>query len=272
VARPLAKDLATAERGVAAKDLIEASLHFGHLASRWNPKMRPYILGKRNRIHIIDLRETVRGLLRATRFLTAVARSGSLVLFVGTRRHAREAVECAANRCGMPFVNERWLGGTLTNYRIIRDRLQRLRELEALWLPFGANADVYDMRSYLSSMTNELGKLDVTRAPWTAAIRSCRKKVVAARSRELGKLRRNLQGIRGMSRLPGALAVIGPNREHLAVREAQRMGVPTVALIDTDSDPEVVDLPIPGNDDSVRSIELVLGRLADAVAKGRAAF
>jgi small subunit ribosomal protein S2 len=171
----------------------------------------------------------------------------------------------------MPFVSERWLGGTLTNYRTIRGRLVRLRELESLWLPSGDSASGYDMQSYLDSMTTESGKLDVTRAPETAAIRCCGTKLVAALNRELARLRRNLHGIRGMSRLPGALVVIGPNREHIAVQEAQRVGVPTVALIDTDSDPEVIDLPIPGNDDGSRSIEVVLARLADAVAEGRAA-
>jgi small subunit ribosomal protein S2 len=251
--------------------LIEAGVHFGHRASRWNPKMRPYIYGKRNLIHIIDLRETVRGLLRAYRYLAQIAAQGSLVLFVGTKRQAQEIVEREAARCDMPYVSERWLGGTLTNYHTIRDRLKRLQELEALWLPFGDNAHKDDMQLYLDSMTNESGKLDVTRAPETAAIRGYSKKMVAALNRELTKIRRNLQGIRGMNRLPGALVVIGPNREHIAVQEAQHMGVATVALIDTDSDPDLVDLPIPGNDDSIRSIELVLARLADAVAEGRAA-
>src|SRR6266699_1942228 len=131
---------------VQVKDLIEAGVHFGHRASRWNPKMRPYIYGKRNLIHIIDLRETVRGLLRAYRYLAKTASQGSLVLFVGTKRQSKEAIEREARRCGMPFVNERWLGGTLTNYRTIRDRLKRLQELESLWLPAGdrknANVDI----------------------------------------------------------------------------------------------------------------------------------
>src|SRR5262249_1295138 len=134
---------------VQVKDLIEAGVHYGHRASRWNPKMRPYIYGKRNLIHIIDLRETVRGLLRAYRFLARVARRGSLVLFVGTKRQAKEAVERESARCGMPYVSERWLGGTLTNYRTIRDRLKRLNELEAMWLPAGDNPAKVDMVAYM---------------------------------------------------------------------------------------------------------------------------
>ena len=257
---------------VQVKDLIEAGVHFGHRASRWNPKMRPYIYGKRNLIHIIDLRETVRGLLRAHRFLAQLAAKGSLVLFVGTKRQAKEIVERESSRCGMPFVNERWLGGTLTNYRTIRDRLKRLQELEQLWLPAGERPDKMDMSAYMRGMLNETGKFDLTKAPKTAGIHTYSKKMVAQLNRELMKIRRNLIGIRDMNRLPDALVVVDPHREHIAVAEAQRMGVNTVALIDTDSDPDVVDLPIPGNDDSIRSIELVLGRLADAVLEGRAAL
>jgi small subunit ribosomal protein S2 len=256
---------------VQVKDLIEAGVHFGHRASRWNPKMRPYIYGKRNLIHIIDLRETVRGLLRASRYLGQVASRGSLVLFVGTKRQAKEAIEREAARCGMPYVSERWLGGTLTNYRTIRERLKRLQELENLWLPAGENPAKVDIGAHMRAMRNEAGKFDLTRAPEKAEIRSYSKKMVATLNRELTKITRNLQGIREMNRLPDALVVIDPHREHIAVKEAQRMGVATVALIDTDSDPDMVDLPIPGNDDSIRSIELVLGRLADAVLEGRAA-
>ena len=257
---------------VQVKDLIEAGVHFGHRASRWNPKMRPYIYGKRNLIHIIDLRETVRGLLRAYRYLAKVASSGSLVLFVGTKRQAKEAVEREAARCGMPFVSERWLGGTLTNYRTIRDRLKRLQELEALWLPAGENPAKVDMPAYMRTMLNPAGKLELNLSPESAEIRGYSKKMVATLNRELTKIQRNLSGIREMNRLPDAMVVIDPRREHIAVKEAQRMGVATVALIDTDSDPDVVDLPIPGNDDSIRSIELVLGKLADAVLEGKAAL
>jgi small subunit ribosomal protein S2 len=257
---------------VQVKDLIEAGVHFGHRASRWNPKMRPYIYGKRNLIHIIDLRETVRGLLRAHRYLAQLASKGSLVLFVGTKRQAKEIVEREAARCGMPFVSERWLGGTLTNYRTIRDRLKRLQELEQLWLSPGERAEKIDMAAYMRGMLNESGKFDLVKAPPKAEIHRYSKKMVAQLNRELGKIRRNLLGIRDMNRLPDALVVIDPHREHIAVAEAQRMGITTVALIDTDSDPDVVDLPIPGNDDSIRSIELVLCRLADAVLEGRAAL
>jgi small subunit ribosomal protein S2 len=257
---------------VAVKDLIEAGVHFGHRASRWNPKMRPYIYGKRNLIHIIDLRETVRGLLRGYRYLAKVAGAGSLVLFVGTKRQAKEAVEREAGRCNMPFVSERWLGGTLTNYRTIRDRLKRLQELEAMWLPAGENAAKVNLPAYMKTMLNESGKLELSKAPETAAIRGYSKKMVATLNRELSKIQRNLSGIRDMTRLPDAMVVIDPKREHIAVKEAQRMGVAVVALIDTDSDPDVVDLPIPGNDDSIRSIELVLAKLADSVQEGKAAL
>lgn len=256
---------------VQVKDLIDAGVHFGHRASRWNPKMRPYIYGKRNLIHIIDLRETVRGLLRAHRFLAQIVARGSLVLFVGTKRQAKDAIEREAARAGMPYVSERWLGGTLTNYRTIRDRLKRLQELESLWLPAGENPGRMDMAAYMRSMLNDSGKFELSKSPESAVIRRYSKKMVATLNRELGKIRRNLLGIREMNRLPDALVVIDPHREHIAVKEAQRMGVTTVSLIDTDSDPDTVDLPIPGNDDSIRSIELVLARLADAVQEGRAA-
>ncbi len=257
---------------VQVQDLIESGVHFGHRASRWNPKMRPYIYGKRNLIHIIDLRETVRGLLRAYRFLTKVASQGSLVVFVGTKRQAKEAIEREAARCGMPFVSERWLGGTLTNYRTIRDRLKRLQELEALWLPAGEKTDKLDISAYMKTMLNESGKYDLTKAPETAAIRGYSKKMVATLNRELMKITRNLSGIREMNRLPDAMVVVDPKREEIAVKEAKRMGVTTVALIDTDSDPDTVDLPIPGNDDSIRSIELMLARLADAILEGKASL
>src|SRR5437879_3197550 len=173
---------------VQVKDLIEAGVHFGHRASRWNPKMRPYIYGKRNLIHIIDLRETVRGMLRGHRYLAKVASNGSLVLFVGTKRQAKEAVEREAARCGMPFVSERWLGGTLTNYRTIRDRLKRLQELEAMWLPAGENPAKVNLVAYMKGMLNESGKLELTKAPDTAQIRGYSKKMVATLNRELTKI------------------------------------------------------------------------------------
>jgi small subunit ribosomal protein S2 len=257
---------------VQVKDLIDAGVHFGHRASRWNPKMRPYIYGKRNLIHIIDLRQTVRGLLMAYHYLSDLTSKGSLVLFVGTKRQAKDAIEREARRSGMPFVNERWLGGTLTNYRTIRDRLKRLQELESLWLATGENPAKVDMPGHMNSMLNESGKLELGRAPETAEIRRYSKKMVATLSRELSKIRRNLEGIREMNRMPDALIVVDPKREYIAVREAQRVGIPTVALIDTDSDPDTVDLPIPGNDDSIRSIELMLAKMADAILEGRKAL
>jgi small subunit ribosomal protein S2 len=257
---------------VQVKDLLDAGVHYGHRASRWNPKMRPYIYGKRNLIHIIDLRETVRGLLRGHRYLSQVVSKGGLVLFVGTKRQAKELVEREARRANMPYVSERWLGGTLTNYRTIRNRLKRLEELEAMWLPMGENPNRVDMTQYMTSMMGDTGKLDIHKAPESAEIRTHSKKMVSSLSRELAKIRRNLQGIRDMKRLPDALIVIDPKKEHIAVKEAQRMGVATVALIDTDSDPDTVDLPIPGNDDSIRSIELVVTKAADAVLEGKAAL
>jgi len=224
---------------ILVKELIEAGVHFGHRASRWNPKMRPYIYGRRNLIHVIDVRETIRGLLRAKKYLQNVASAGSLVLFVGTKRQAAESIEQQAKRCGMPYVNDRWLGGTLTNFRTIRSRLGRLEELEAL------------------------------RASEELATYS--KKMQSALNREYRKMFRNLNGIRAMNRLPEALIVVDPKKERNAVREARKLGIVTVALIDTDCDPDEVDLPIPANDDSIRSIELLLTHLADAIIAGKAA-
>lgn len=257
---------------VDVKDLLEAGVHYGHRASRWNPKMRPYIYGKRNLIHIIDLRETVRGLLRAYKYLSQVVARGGLVMFVGTKRQAKEIIEREAGRAGMPFVSERWLGGTLTNYRTIRNRLKRLQELEAMWLPAGANPAKEDLNSYIAGLLTEAGKLDPAKAPDSSDIRTHSKKMISTLSRELLKIRRNLMGIRDMIKLPDALVIVGPNKEHIAVKEAKRMGVTTIALIDTDSDPDPVDLPIPGNDDSIRSIEVVVSKLADACLEGRAAL
>jgi len=222
---------------ILVKDLIEAGVHFGHRASRWNPKMRPYIYARRNLIHIIDVRETIRGILRARKYLYRVASQGSLILFVGTKRQASETTEQQALRCGMPFVSDRWLGGTLTNFRTIRSRLTLLEELEAL------------------RASDELSTYS--------------KKMQSALSREYRKMYRNLNGIRTMNRLPECLVVIDPRKEKNAIGEARKLGISTVALIDTDCDPDVVDLPIPGNDDSIRSIELVTRLLADAVLAGK---
>jgi small subunit ribosomal protein S2 len=222
---------------ILVKDLVEAGVHFGHRASRWNPKMRPYIYGRQNLIHIIDVRETIRGLIRARKLLYKIAASGGLVLWVGTKRQAADVIEREATRCGMPYVSDRWLGGTLTNFRTIRDRLSRLEELEAL------------------------------RASEEMATYS--KKMQSALNREYRKMYRNLNGIRTMNRLPDCVVVIDPRKERNAVREARRLGIPTIALIDTDCDPDEVDLPIPGNDDSLRSIELIVKLLVDAVVAGK---
>ena len=257
---------------VDVKEMLEAGVHYGHRASRWNPKMRPYIYGKRNLIHIIDLRETVRGLLRSYRYLSKLTGTGSLVLFVGTKRQGKDILEKEAAKCGMPYVSERWLGGTLTNFKTIRNRLNRLRELENMWLPAGENPARHDMTAYIAGMITEAGKLDLARAPDNAPIRNYSKKMVSTLNRELLKIRRNLLGIREMNRLPDALVIVDPKREHIAVKEAKRMGITTIALIDTDSDPDTIDLPIPGNDDSIRAIEVVVGKLADAVLEGRAAL
>jgi small subunit ribosomal protein S2 len=220
------------------QQLVEAGVHFGHRASRWNPKMRPYIYARRNLIHIIDVRETIRGLLRAKKYLRQVAAGNSLVLFVGTKKQAAETIEREATRCKMPYVSERWLGGTLTNFRTIRSRLGRLEELDTLMA--GEELQTYS------------------------------KKMQSALKREYRKMLRNLNGIRQLNRLPECLVVVDPKKEHNAVDEARKLGITVVALIDTDSDPDLVDLPIPGNDDSVRSIELIVKQLADAIIEGSA--
>jgi small subunit ribosomal protein S2 len=220
------------------RELIDAGIHFGHRVGRWNPKMKPYIFCSRNSIHIIDIKETVKGLLRAKKFLNSIVASGKDVLFVGTKRQARKPVVDQANRCGMPYVTERWLGGTLTNFRTIRSRLGRLEELEAM---------------------EEKGLLAAEG-----------KKMQSTLRREMRKIFRNLSGIREMNRLPGAVVVIDSRRESIAVCEAAKLGIPTICLMDTDSDPDVVDLPIPGNDDAMRSIELVLTQLANSILDGKA--
>lgn len=217
--------------------LIEAGAHFGHRVSRWNPKMAPYIYGRKNLIHIIDIRETLRGMLRAKKYLSQVAAGGSLILFVGTKRQASEVIQREASRCGMPFVSERWLGGCLTNFRTVRNRMSRLEELERI-------------------MASE-------------ELNSFSKKMQSSLKREYTKIYRNLNGLRMMNRLPECLVIVDPNKEKNAVKEARKMGIATVSLIDTDCDPSLVDLPIPGNDDGIRSIDLIMKQLADAVLAGR---
>jgi small subunit ribosomal protein S2 len=221
------------------KDLIDAGIHFGHRTSRWNPKMKPYIYNRRNLIHIIDVRETLKGVIAAKRFLNRIVAAGKDVVFVGTKRQARSVVEEVGKRCGMPYVAERWLGGTLTNYRTIRSRLQRFEELEQI-----------------------LGSPDVSK--------NYSKKMESSLKREYRKIKRNLEGIRTMDRLPGAIFVVDVKREIIAIKEARKLSIPVVALIDTDSDPDEVDIAIPGNDDAMRAIELILKEVGDAIIEGKA--
>src|SRR5262245_13451754 len=219
------------------KSLIDAGVHFGHRVSRWNPKMEPYIHGKRNMIHIIDVKETIKALRLAQRLVAQTVQQGKDVLFVGTKRQARHAVEEEARRSGMHYVSERWLGGTLTNFRTIRARLNRLEELEKLF-------ETGQIETYSKKMKSTLG-------------------------RERDKIKSNLEGIRKMTQMPGLMFIVDTRREHIAVKEAKKLGVKTIALIDTDSDPDLIDLPIPGNDDAMRAIELILKELADSVIEGK---
>jgi small subunit ribosomal protein S2 len=219
------------------QELIEAGIHFGQRRSNWNPKMAPYIHGVRNQIHILDVRESIKGLLLAKRFIEKTIGEGKDVCFVGTKRQARGPIEQYAADVGMPFVTERWLGGTLTNFRTIRERLKRLEELDRL-------VETGEMKSYSKKMESQL-------------------------LRERKKIQRNLGGVRQMTRLPGAVIAIDTNREKNALLEARSLGIPTVCLVDTDGDPDLVNIPIPGNDDSMRTIDLIVRELCDAVRKGK---
>jgi len=219
------------------QDLIEAGIHFGQRSSGWNPKMAPFIYGKRNGIHIIDIKETVKGLLLAKRFLAKTVAEGKDVCFVGTKRQARSVIEQRVGDVKMHWVTERWLGGTLTNFRTIRQRLKRLEELEQI-------EQTDNFASYSKKMESQL-------------------------RREKAKIDRNLRGIRNMDKLPGALVVIDVKREANALREARKLGIPTICLIDTDGDPDMADIPIPGNDDSMRSIDVVVRELCLAIAEGK---
>ncbi len=220
-----------------ARELINAGVHFGHGVSRWNPKMAPFIFAKRGNIHVIDVRETLKGILIAKKLLAEIVSSGNDVVFVGTKRQAQKAVEAAATRCGMHYVSERWLGGMLTNFRTIRSRLQRLEQLEAM---------------------EQDGTLE-----------SESKKQASRFKREMRKIRTNLDGVRKMTRLPGIVVVVDARKEYLALREARKLGIPTIGILDTDSDPDTVDVAIPANDDSLRAVEIILNELADAVAIGK---
>ncbi len=223
-------------QAVTVQELIDAGVHFGCRVSRWNPKMGPFIYGRRNLIHIMDLRETLRGLLRAQNFLYHIAAEGQQILWIGTKRQVKGVIHDAGERTGMPVVTERWIGGTLTNFSVIRSRLRRLEELETM---------------------EEDGTLA-----------SHSKKMISTLRRERRKIERNLGGIREMATLPGALVVIDPGRELNAVKEARRLGVAVVGVLDSDCDPTLVDIVIPGNDDALKSVRLLVDRLAAAVEEG----
>ncbi len=223
--------------GIAIKDLLEAGVHFGHQTKRWNPKMKPYIFGERNGIYIIDLGKTARLFREAEDFLTNISADGGTVLFVGTKRQAQDAVAEEAQRCGMHFVNQRWLGGLLTNFTTIQRSLGRLRELE------GMSTD---------------GRYE-----------SLSKKEVASIEKEKRKIQKNLDGIRHMAKLPDAVFVIDTKKEKIAVDEARKLKIPVIGVVDTNCDPDDVDFVIPGNDDALRAIRLFTSKVAEAVLSGR---
>ncbi|MBX3364753.1 MAG: 30S ribosomal protein S2 [Phycisphaeraceae bacterium] len=226
-----------AEATSLVQDLIDAGIHYGQRSSNWNPKMSPFIYGKRNGIHIIDIKETVKGLLLAKRYITRVVSDGKDVCFIGTKRQAKSVLDERVPQVGMHRVTERWLGGTLTNFRTIRQRLKRLEELEKI-----------------EAETNFAGYS---------------KKMESQLRRELKKIKRNLDGIRAMDKLPGAMVIIDVRKEHTAVAEARKLGIPTICLLDTDGDPDLADIAIPGNDDSMRSIDVIIRELCKAVADGK---
>jgi small subunit ribosomal protein S2 len=222
---------------VTMKELLEAGVHFGHQTKRWNPKMKDFIFGERNGIYIIDLQKTHRLLQDALQYVQDLAAQGRTVMFVGTKRQAQEAIAEEAQRCGMPYVNERWLGGLLTNFVTIRKSLDRLRELE--------------------SMSTDGRHERLT------------KKEVAQLEKERVKIEKNLKGIKGMKNVPDAVFVIDTRKESIAVQEARKLKIPVIGIVDTNCDPDEVDHVIPGNDDALRAIKLFAGRVADAVLAGR---
>ena len=222
---------------ITMKELLEAGVHFGHQTRRWNPKMKEYIFGERNGIHIIDLQKTLKMFRDASRFVSELTAQGRSILFVGTKRQAQEAVAEEANRCGMFYVNHRWLGGTLTNWATLQKSIKRLKALKAM---------VDD------------GRMD-----------QLSKKEAARLKREMDHLHQNLGGMENMTTLPDAMFVIDSNAEEIAVREARRMGVPVVSIVDTNCNPEVVDWIIPGNDDALRAIRLFTSKISDAVIEGK---
>jgi small subunit ribosomal protein S2 len=223
--------------GVTIKDLLEAGVHFGHQTKRWNPKMKKFLFGERNGIYIIDLQKTLKRFEEAQHFVRDLAAQGGTVLFVGTKKQAVEAIQEEALRAGMFFVNRRWLGGTLTNFQTITKSISRLKLLE-------------DMKA-------------------TGKFEAFSKKEVLKLEREMQKLNNALMGIKRMEQLPGAVYVIDPKKERIAVQEARRLGIPVIGVVDTNCDPDEVDFPIPGNDDAIRAVRLLTARLADAIVEGR---
>ncbi|GIM47828.1 30S ribosomal protein S2 [Collibacillus ludicampi] len=221
---------------ISMKQLLEAGVHFGHQTRRWNPKMARYIFTERNGIYIIDLQKTVKKVEEAYNFMRDLAQEGKTVLFVGTKKQAQESVKEEAERCGMFYVNQRWLGGTLTNFNTIQKRIARLRELEQM------EAD---------------GTFDVLP-----------KKEVIVLRKEMERLEKFLGGIKGMKELPGALFIIDPRKERIAVAEARKLGIPIVAIVDTNCDPDEIDYVIPGNDDAIRAVKLLTAKMADAILEG----
>ena len=222
---------------ISMKHLLEAGVHFGHQTRRWNPKMAQYIFTERNGIYIIDLQKTVRKIDEAYMFVRDIALEGKSVLFVGTKKQAQESIEAEAKRCGMFYVNNRWLGGTLTNFRTMQTRIKRLNDIDAM---------------------EKNGQFDVL--PKKEVIKLCA---------EREKLLKNLGGIREMKKLPGALFIVDPRKERIAVAEARTLGIPIVAIVDTNCDPDEIDYVIPGNDDAIRAVKLIAGKLADAVLEGK---
>lgn len=225
---------------ITMKELLEAGVHFGHQTRRWNPKMREYIFGERNGIHIIDLQKTLKMFRESSRFVTDLGLQGKSLLFVGTKRQAQEAIAEEASRCGMFYVNHRWLGGTLTNWATVQKSIKKLKGMKAM---------VDDGR--------------MAQLPKKQAVRI---------EREMKHLQQNLAGIENLPGMPDALFVIDSNKEEIAVHEARRMGIPVIAVVDTNCDPEVVDWIIPGNDDALRAIRLFTSKVADAVIEGRQAY
>ena len=222
---------------ISMKQLLEAGVHFGHQTRRWNPKMKEYIFTERNGIYIIDLQKTVKKIDEAYYFIRDLAMEGSTVLFVGTKKQAQESIEQEAKRCEMFYVNQRWLGGMLTNFKTIQSRINKLRKIEKM------EAD---------------GDFDLLP-----------KKEVIQLKAEQEKLEKNLGGIKEMKKLPSAMFVVDPRKEHIAILEAKALGIPVVAIVDTNCDPDEADYPIPGNDDAIRAVKLIASKIADAVLEGR---